>query len=107
MYSDDWLRQGYTSDEQTQVSDYVFYRLWYDQAGTEIGATVDFEIDNDFHYEMPLSEWQKFLKVVLQIDESDDVTSALSDYFLKKQGLFDFEADLKIHSIGYQKIAFY
>lgn len=107
MYSDDWLRQGYTSDEQTQVSDYVSYRLWHDQAGAEIGVTVDFEIDNDFHYEMPVGEWQSFLTEVLHIDDPDDVPDALCGYFLLNEGLFDFERDLKINGILFQKIAFY
>jgi len=107
MYSDAWLAQGYSSGEPIEVSDFVFYRTWHDQAGNEMGVTVDFEIDNDFHYEMPASEWQRFLTKVLRVAEPDDVTDALRGYFLLNEGLFDFERDLKFHGIVFQKIAFY
>jgi len=107
MYSDEWLKLGYTSGEPIEVSDIAFYRTWTDQAGSEIGVTVDFEIDNDFHYEMLISEWRRFLTKVLRVAEPDDVTDALRGYFLLNEGLFDFERDLKFHGIVFQKIAFY
>ena len=107
MYSDGWLNLGYSSSDPIQVSDFVFYRIWHDQAGDEIGATVDFETDNDFHYEMPTSEWQRFLTKVLHLTEPYDVTDALRGYFLLNEGLFDFEGDLRMHGIEFQKIAFY
>lgn len=106
MYSDTWLTQGYSSREPIQVSDFVFYRIWQDQAGSEIGVTVDFEAANDFHYEMPVAEWQRFLKTLLGVDQSDEVTDAFRGYFIMNKGLFDFESDLRIHGIGFQKIAF-
>ena len=107
MYSDEWHRLGYSSDAQIKVSVFVFYRIWHDQAGNEIGATVDFETANDFHYEMPASEWQRFLTKVLHLTEPYDVTDALRGYFLLNEGLFDFEGDLRMHGIEFQKIAFY
>lgn len=107
MYSDGWLNLGYSSSDPIQVSDFVFYRIWHDQAGDEIGATVDFETANDFHYELPASEWQRFLRDVLRVAEPDDVTDALRGYFLLNEGLFDFEGDLRMHGIVFQKIAFY
>lgn len=106
MYSDEWLKQGYTSSEQFAVSDIAYYRIWHDQAGNEIGATVDFETANDFHYELPIAEWQRFLSGVLRIGKSGDVTTALREYFGKNKGLFDFEHDLRIYGIGYQKFFF-
>ncbi len=107
MYSDAWLAQGYSSIEPIQVSDFVFYRTWHDKTGAEIGAGVDFETANDFHYEMLISEWRRFLTKVLRVAEPDDVTDALRGYFLLNEGLFDFERDLKFHGIVFQKIAFY
>ncbi len=107
MYSDEWIKLGYTSCEQIEVSDIAFYRTWTDNAGAEIGATVDFEIDNDFHYDMPISEWLRFLNNVLHVDESDDVTMMFRNYFVRNKGLFDFERDLRMNGIEYQKIAFY
>lgn len=106
MYSDEWLKLGYSSDEKIEVSEFAYYRLWFDKAGNEIGAGVDFETENDFHYEMPISEWNRFVKKVLRIGDSDDVTTAFRNYFVKNKGLFDFERDLSVFGIGFQKIFF-
>lgn len=106
MYSDEWMKQGYSSSEKIRVSDFVFFSLWHDKAGIEIGASVDFETVNDFHYELPISEWQKFKNRVLRVNESDDVPGAFRDYFVKNDGLFDFEGDLTLRGIVYQKIFF-
>lgn len=106
MYSDEWLKLGYSSGDQIQVSDYVFYRIWHDNAGVEIGAGVDFETENDFHYEMPISEWNRFVNKVLRTGDSEDVTTAFRNYFVKNKALFDFERDLRINGIGFQKFFF-
>lgn len=106
MYSDEWIELGYTSSEQIEASDIVFYRIWTDNAGAEIGASVDFEIDNDFHYVMPISGWQRFKEYVLGVSRSEEVTDAFRGYLLRNRGLFDFERDLRIYGIGYQKIFF-
>ena len=106
MYSDDWIKLRNAKSEQIEVSDIVFYRIRTDHAGAEVGVTVDFETSNDLHYEMPLSEWQRFLDEVLRINESNDITAALRDYFVKNEELFVFERDLRIHGIRYQKIFF-
>lgn len=106
MHSDEWLRLGYTSSEQIAVSDVAYYRIWHDNAGNEIGATVDFETADDFHYELPLAEWQSFLSKILCIGKSDDLTTAFREYFVKNKGLFDFERDLRICGIVYQKFFF-
>lgn len=107
MYSDEWLRLGYSSGEQIRVSDFVFYSTWHDHAGNEIGATVDFETANDFHYDIPITGWLKFRNIVLRVSHSDDVPAAFCDFLAKNKGLFDFERSLDIHRIEYQKIAFY
>jgi len=88
---DAWPAQGYSSSEPIQVSDFVFYCTWHNEAGAEIGVIADFEIDNDFHYEMPISEWRSFLNEVLLVEEPDDVTDAFRGYFLLNEGFFDFE----------------
>lgn len=106
MYSDEWIELGYTSSEQMEVSDIVFYRIWTDNSGAEIGATVDFEIDNDFHYVLPISEWQRFKENILRVSRSEEVTDAFRAYLVRNKGLFDFERDLRICGIGFQKIFF-
>jgi hypothetical protein len=100
MYSDEWLKEGFSSGKQIRVSDFVYYRIWHDKAGATIGATVDFETANDFHYEMPGSEWKRFLNTVLRVKESEDVTAAFREYFKQKAGMFDFESDLRILVLG-------
>jgi len=106
MISDEWIELGYTSSEPIEVSDIVFYRIWTDQAGTKIGISVDFEIDNDFHYTMPISDWQIFTKNVLRVNNPNRVTQAFREYLIKNPKLFDFERDLKIYGIWYQKFFF-
>jgi hypothetical protein len=106
MYSDEWINLGYSSDKQTKVSDCVFYRFWRDKAGTEIGVTVDFETAYDYHYEMPISDWRRFQKGVLGVNNSDEISEAFRDYFTKNDGPYDFESHLRIFGIGYQKIFF-
>lgn len=106
MYSDEWLKLGYSSSEQIQVSDVAFYRIWHDEVGNEVGVTVDFETANDYHYELPISEWNRFIRQILKVHTPDGVTSAFRQYFLKNKGLFDFESDLSRYSIVYQKIFF-
>ena len=106
MISDEWIELGYTSSEPIEVSDIVFYRVWTDQAGAEIGVSVDFEIENDFHYTMPISDWQTFTKNVLRVNDPNGVTQAFQEYFIKNPKLFDFERDLKISGIWYQKFFF-
>ena len=106
MYSDEWIELGHTSSEQIAVSDIAFYRVWTDNAGAEIGATVDFEAANDFHYELPITEWQRFKENILRVSRSEEVTDAFRAYLVRNKGLFDFERDLRIFGIGYQKIFF-
>ena len=106
MISDEWIELGYTDSAPIKVSDIVFYRVWTDQAGAEIGVSVDFEIDNDFHYTMPISDWLRVVKTVLRVSDSDGVTGAFRKYFVKNPKLFDFERDLKIYGIWYQKFFF-
>lgn len=106
MISDEWIELGYTDSAPIKVSDIVFYRVWTDQAGAEIGVSVDFEIDNDFHYTMSISDWQTFTENVLQVNDPDKVTQAFREYLVKNQGLFDFERDLRIYGIWYQKFFF-
>jgi len=106
MISDEWIKLGYTDSAPIKVSDIVFYRIWTDQKGSEIGVSVDFEIANDFHYTMPISDWQRFVKSVLRVNDSEGITQAFREYFIKNPKLFDFEHDLKIHRIWYQKFFF-
>ena len=106
MLSDNWYRQGFSCGKKIQVSDFVFFKIWHDEAGKAVGATVDFETANDYHYEMPISEWNKFLEKVLSVKDADKATAAFQKYLATNKGLFDFESDLQMRGIGFQKIFF-
>lgn len=56
---------------------------------------------------MPIVEWQRFVSEVLRVDEHTNLAVKFCEYFVKNKGLFDFERDLRINGILFQKIAFY
>lgn len=70
MYSDNWLKQGCTSGNRIKVSDTVDYQVWSDNAGAAVGVTVDFETADDFHYELLIADWHRFLKEVLSVTDT-------------------------------------
>jgi len=107
MYSDNWLTQGYNSGNRIKVSDTVDYRVWSNNAGAAVGVTVDFEIADDFHYELLIADWHKFLKEVLSVTDITASTVAFRDFLANNEGLFAFEDELKLHGIEFKKIAFY
>ena len=64
MYSDEWLEQGYKKN----VNSVVNYVIWMDKDSAAVGVSINFETANDFHYELLITEWNKFLKEVLNDD---------------------------------------
>ena len=107
MHSDDWLKQGYSTGNKIKVSDTVDYRVWSDNSGTAVGITVDFETADDFHYELLMADWHRFLKEALSVTDTTASTVAFRDFLANNEGLFAFEDALKLHGIGFKKIAFY
>lgn len=107
MYSDNWLKQGYTSGSRIKVSDVVDYRIWSDNKGIAVGVTVNFEVADDFHYELLIPDWHRFLKEVLSVTDITASTVAFHDFLANNEGLFAFEDELKLHGIEFKKIAFY
>ena len=107
MHSDNWLKQGYSSGSRIKVSDIVDYRIWSDNAGVAVGVTVDFETADDFHYELLIADWNRFLAEVLLVTDTASSTMAFSEYLASNKGLFAFEDALKVHNIEFRKIAFY
>lgn len=106
MYSDKWLKDGYTGDNRIKVSDIVDYRIWSDGMGVAIGVTVDYETADDFHYELLIADWHRFLSEVLCITDMSEVATAFQDFLKGNMGLFAFEDALDNHGIKYKKIAF-
>ena len=107
MHSDKWLKQGYNSGNRVKVSDVVEYRIWSDNAGIAVGVTVDFETADDFHYELLMTDWNRFLAEVLFVTDTIAPTVAFRDYLANNEGLFAFEDALKFHGIEFKKVAFY
>ena len=52
MYSDDWRRQGYTIEKRILIFDAVYLRHAYDPNGNPAGVIIDYELADDFHYEL-------------------------------------------------------
>lgn len=107
MYSDNWLKQGYSTENRIKVSDTVDYRIWSDSTGIVVGVTIDFEAADDFHYELPIADWNRFLTEVLFVTDTTASTMAFRDYLANTEGLFAFEDALKLHDIAFKKIGFY
>ena len=107
MYSDNWLKQGYTSGNRIKVSDTVDYQVWSDNAGAAVGVTVDFETADDFHYELLIADWHRFLFEVLCIADMSAAITVFQGFLKGNTNLFAFEESLNEHGIKYKKIAFY
>lgn len=107
MHSDNWLKQGYTSGNRIKVSDTVDYQIWSDNAGAMVGATVNFETADDFHYELLAENWSRFLSEVLCINDTSPTAEAFQGFMKIKTNLFAFQEALDEHGIKYKKIAFY
>lgn len=107
MYSDNWLKQGYTNGNRIKVSDTVNYQVWSDNNGAAVGVTVNFETADDFHYDLLIADWNRILVEVLCSPKAIAPKDAFRDYLLNNKGLFDFEEALKTHDIKFEKIAFY
>lgn len=101
------MQEQLDNGERVSVSDIVDYRLWFDDQHTPIGVIVDFETADDFHYQLLMEDWKRFLDDVLGITDTVKATSAFCNYFKTNTGLFDFEEALVSHGIQYIKRAFY
>lgn len=107
MYSDNWLKQGYTSGSRIKVSEIVAYHIWSDNKGIAVGVTVDFEVADDFHYELLTEDWHRFLFEVLCIADMSAAITVFQGFLKRNTNLFAFEEALNEHGIKYKKIAFY
>lgn len=80
MYSDEWLIQGFKRGSRKKVTDEVYYRIWSDNNGTAVGVTVDFETNGDFHYELLMPDWNRFLAEVLHNMNLINTAKAFGEY---------------------------
>ena len=52
MLSDIWYSEGFIFEKQTNVFENVYYRHVNTKEGNLTGVIVDYEFDDDFHYEL-------------------------------------------------------
>jgi hypothetical protein len=107
MYSDEWLKQGFTRCEKINVSNIVNYVIWLDNDGNAVGITVNFEMANDFHYELLMPDWNEFLEEVLHDIDPINTERLFGEFINSNNHPFAFEEMLDAKAIRYKKIAFY
>lgn len=107
MYSDEWSKQGFTKGKKTNVSSIVNYVIWLDKKGAAVGVTINFETANDFHYELLIHDWNRFLEEVLQDGNSINTERLFRELINNANSYFTFEETLDAKGIKYKKIAFY
>jgi 4-alpha-glucanotransferase len=107
MHSDNWLKLGYKHGERIIVSPVIDYEIWTDSENSIVGVTVNFEEADDYHYELPIEEWMKFLEKVLKNINLENTQKLFEKFLHENNKMFDFQDALKLHGIEYDKIAFY
>jgi hypothetical protein len=107
MLSDEWLRQGVQHGELIKVTDIVDYVIWADNKNVIIGVSVNFEEADDYHYDIEIEEWMKFLDHVLKNQDLKETSKLFRDFLDGKSGMFAFQDALDTSQIKYDKIAFW
>ncbi len=107
MYSDDWLKLGFQHGERIKVSTVVNYVIWTDSKDCVVGVTVHFEEADDYHYDLPIEEWMKFLTKVLKNSNAEKTPNLFKDFLYENKEMFAFEDILDTYQIKYDKIAFF
>lgn len=107
MYSDDWLRLGFQHGERVKVSTVADYVIWTDNKGCVAGITFNFEEADDYHYDLPIDEWMKFLSEVMKNTNFDRTSILLRKFLDENREIFAFEDVSNEYQINYNKIAFY
>lgn len=106
MYSDEWSKQGFTKGKKANVSSIVNYEIWLDNDGVPVGVTINFEMTNDFHYELLIHDWNRFLKEVLRDSNPINTERLFTEFINNSNQQFAFEEKLDAKGIKYKKIAF-
>ena len=107
MYSDNWLKLGYKHGDRIKVLAVADYEIWTGSGNRIVGITVNFEIADDYHYELLIEEWIKFHAAVLKSTNLDETKKLFENFLCENNEMFDFEDALKLHGIKYEKAAFY
>jgi len=107
MYSDNWLKLGYKHGKRIKVSAEVDYGIWTDNENRVVGISVNFEVADDYHYELLIEEWMKFQTVVFKSTNLDEIKRLFEKFLYENSKMFDFQDALKLNGIKYKKAAFY
>lgn len=107
MLSDDWLRQEFQHGQRIEVTSIVDYFIWTDKNDSIIGVSVNFEEADDYHYDIEIEEWMKFLVNVLKDSNMRNTSELFHNFLEENTEMFAFQDALDFHQIKYDKIAFY
>lgn len=107
MLSDDWLRQGFQHGQRIKVNNIVDYVIWTDNKNDIIGVSVDFEEADDYHYDIEIEEWMKFLENVLRNPDLEETSKLFRNFLDENTEMFAFQEVLDSNQIRYDKIAFW
>ncbi|MGB4659905.1 MAG: hypothetical protein WBI07_12035 [Mobilitalea sp.] len=106
MYSDDWLRLGFQHGDRIKVTDIVDYVIWTDSRDNIVGVTVNFEEADDYHYDLTIEEWIKFIIKVLINSDFEKIPELFKIFLCENTEIFAFQDALEAHKIKFDKIAF-
>ena len=106
MLSDDWLRLGFQHGQRIKVTSIVDYEIWTDSRGSIIGVSVNFEEADDYHYDIEVEEWKKFLRNVLKDADMMNTSELFHNFLEENTEMFAFQDALDFYQIKYDKIAF-
>lgn len=107
MLSDDWLRQGFKHGDRIEVTEIVDYVIWTDNKNDTIGVSVNFEEADDYHYDIEIEEWMKFLENVLNNANLNETPKPFRNFLEDNTEMFAFQDVLDSNQIKYDKIAFW
>lgn len=108
MYSDKWIMSNCTKQGSINITrdGLITYVLWIDNENNYVGAGLNFEYADDFHYEFLINDWERLMNCLFGVSNYDSHDKLLRAYF-KDNDFFAFENALAENNIEYEKIAFY
>jgi hypothetical protein len=107
MYSKEWLQLGFQHGERIKVTDIVDYEIWTENGDNIIGVTVNFEEADDYHYDLTIEEWMKFITKVLTNSDIEKTPELFKKFLCENTEIFAFQDALEAQQIKFEKIAFY
>jgi len=105
MYSDGWLRNGFTTGDRIRITNVepIWYKVWYD-GNKKVGVGIDFEYADDAHFELL---WDEFEKLIKLWGGEKRFFENMQSFFEGQNTYFAFEELLKEEKIIFHKIVFY